>query len=256
MKSFPAPRVAVTRDEGASGPLTRALLRHGLDPVPCPVLAHLPAPDAAALRRILAHLEQFDWIVVSSVRTIDVLERLRRPLTLPQKVRWAAVGSSTKAALARRGVHADVVPAEAGSGSLIAALRGADDWIGRTVLVPRAAEGKPDVAAALHALGAVVTEVAAYRTVERPAEEIRSAWRAAAAQGVVLASPSAARALVNAVGASALGAVPALVAIGKTTADVLRNLGLTPQVSSRAEFTAVAQRCAALLSSADTPVHR
>lgn len=247
MSSEDIPRVAVTREEGRLGPLTRALLRHGLHPVACPVVAHLAAPDPAALGRAVEHLEHFDWIIVTSQRAIETLERRLRPRPLPQRPRWAAVGASTEAALARRGIRAAVVPATAGSRSLLAALRGADRWSERTVLVPRAAEGMPGVAAALGALGARVTEIAAYQTVARLPEEIRAAWQAAAAQAVVLASPSAARALVGAIGTPALGSLKAVVAIGETTAETLRHLGLTPSVSARPAFTAIAELCAALL---------
>lgn len=243
-------RVAVTREEGRLGPLSRALLRHGLQPVACPVVAHLAAPDPAELGRVVERLEQFDWIIMTSQRAIETLERLLRPRPLPQRPRWAAVGAATQAALARRGVRAAVVPATAGSRSLLAALRGADRWSERTVLVPRAAEGMPGVAAALGALGAEVTEIATYQTVARPPEEIRAAWQAAAAHGVVLASPSAARALVEAIGAPALGELKAVVAIGETTAETLRHLGLTPSVSTRPSFTACAELCAVLLASA------
>jgi uroporphyrinogen-III synthase len=108
----------------------------------------------------------------------------------------------------------------------------------------------PGVAAALGALGAAVTEIAAYQTVARLPEEIRAAWQAAAAHGVVLASPSAARALVDAIGTPALGGLKAVVAIGETTAETLRHLGLTPSVSTRPAFAASAELCAVLLGTA------
>src|SRR5260221_2062079 len=43
-------RVAVTRDEPADGPLSTALREHGLEPVACPAVRELPAPDPIALR--------------------------------------------------------------------------------------------------------------------------------------------------------------------------------------------------------------
>ncbi|HET7225894.1 MAG TPA: uroporphyrinogen-III synthase, partial [Candidatus Eisenbacteria bacterium] len=69
-------------------------------------------------------------------------------------------------------------------------------------------------------------------------------WRAAHADAVVVASPSAARALVHAVGAPALAA-PGVIAIGATTAAALAALGVAADVPERADFEGVARRLAA-----------
>jgi uroporphyrinogen-III synthase/uroporphyrinogen III methyltransferase/synthase len=247
MSTGSAPRVAVTRDEQPGGALSLALRRHGLEPVPCPVLSHLAPQDPGALHRALERLEEYDWIVVTSARTVEVLVRTRAPRPLPERPRWAAVGAATAAALARHGIRAEIVPHEGGAGPLVAALEGANAWPGRKVLVPRAAQGRPETAAALRGFGAQVTEVAAYRTEPRPPEEIRAAWTASDPQGVVFASPSAVHALVDAVGAPAVAGVTAVVAIGATTAEALRRLGVASGVAPRADFDAAAELASRLL---------
>jgi uroporphyrinogen-III synthase len=95
-------------------------------------------------------------------------------------------------------------------------------------------------------MGAKVTEVAAYRTEARSPEGIRAAWTAIDPQGVVFASPSAAYAFVEAVGAPALAGV-AVVAIGATTAEALRRLDVIPRVAHRPDFDAAAELAARLL---------
>src|SRR5256885_1258338 len=74
----------------------------------------------------------------------------------------------------------------------------------RRVLLPRAAGGGPEWGEALRHGGAVVDEIAAYGTLERPRAEILASWQAAAADAVVVASPSAANALLRAVGAASV----------------------------------------------------
>lgn len=256
MTPSPGPRVAVTRDESRNGPLSLALRRHRLEPVVCRVIAHLPTPDPDGMRLALERLDRFHWVVVSSVRAVETMARARAPWPLPREPRWAAVGTATQAALARHGVRASVVPREAGAEHLVSALREADTWPGRRVLVPRAERGHFEVAEALRGLGAAVTEVAAYRTVACPPEEIRAAWQAAAALGVVFASPSAATAFVHAVGSAALAGLPAVIAIGATTATALRGLDVIPCVAPRTEFDAVAHLCSRLLSTVLPEAHR
>ena len=75
----------------------------------------------------------------------------------------------------------------------------------------------------------------------RPPDEIAAAWRAGAPQAVVVASPSAARALVAAIGAQPLRKLEPLVAIGSTTAMALVAVGVRAITPPRAEFEAIAE---------------
>jgi uroporphyrinogen-III synthase len=120
-------------------------------------------------------------------------------------------------------------------------LQGADQWTGRRVLLPRAAEGREELAAALRSFGAEVDEVTVYRTVARPGPLVAAAWRAARADAAVVASPSAALALVGALGAAPLQRLGWVVAIGSTTAMTLGALGVPAVVPNRADFEAVAE---------------
>lgn len=256
MSSSPAPRVAVTRAEPPGGALSAALRSRGLAPVPCPVITHFPAPDLDQLHGALERLETFDWIVLASARGVDALARLRAPRPLPREPRWAAVGAATAAALARHGIRAAVVGDGSGAESLVEALRTSDRWPGRAVLLPRAARGRTALGEALRELGATVTEATMYATESRAPEEVRAAWSEAAPHGVVFASPSAAQALVEAVGAPALAGLSAVVAIGPTTAAALRQLGVIASVAPRADFDAVAELCATLLRPVTPPIDR
>ena len=204
MTSRGRPRVCVTRAEPRDGPLSLALRRHGLAAIPCPVISHCPPRDPVPLRLAAAGLSEFDWIVVTSARSIEALSRARSPDRLPAGPRWAAVGAGSRAALLRHGLDAELFPEVGGLEGLLRVVEEAGPWSGLRVLVPRAAGGLPGVAEGLRARGAVVTETIAYRTVSRRPREIRRTWRAARPRGAVLASPSAVEALVRAVGAPAL----------------------------------------------------
>src|SRR5262245_22665854 len=95
-------RVAVTRDEPADGPLSRALAAAGLVPRPCPVLIAAPAADPQALARAAATLEQYAWVIVASTRSVRALTAARTA-AWPPGVRTAAVGRQTARALTEAG---------------------------------------------------------------------------------------------------------------------------------------------------------
>ena len=98
-------RAAVTRDERPDGDLARALKEAGLEPVRCPAVVTLPAPDPDALTRAARALERFDWLIVSSARAVAILMEARAGVALPPSLRSAAVGARTAAALEAAGAR-------------------------------------------------------------------------------------------------------------------------------------------------------
>lgn len=233
-------RVAVTRDEGPEGALTKALAARGLEPVACPVTATGPSPEPGRLTDAASHLGRYDWLVVASGRGLGALMEARAGAPLPAGLRTAAVGARTKALLEAHGARGVLTAPDPGALALIEALRGADAWAGRAALIPRALDGSPELGEALRGMGAQVDEIPAYRTIERPASEVATAWAAARADAVVVASPSAARALIGGVGAETLARLAAVVAIGPTTRAALETLGVSARVAPHADFDSVA----------------
>jgi uroporphyrinogen-III synthase len=234
-------RIAVTRDEGPDGPLASALRRQGLTPVCCAVVRESDSPEPERLARAARNLEQYDWLVVASARAVAALVAARGAGPLPGGLRTAAVGAATADALVAHGAHAPLTAPHAGAAALVEALRDAEAWRGRRVLLPRAAGGGAELGEALRHWGAVVEEIAAYGTLERPRAEILASWTAAAADAVVVASPSAARALVHAVGAEGVRRLEPVIAIGPTTAMALVAQGVVAVVPPRADFESLAE---------------
>jgi uroporphyrinogen-III synthase len=243
-------RVAVTREEGPDGPLSRALRRCGLQPVPCPVTAEEPPLDPMPLTAAARDLDSYDWLVCASVRAVRAVA-LARPGPWPVTLRTAAVGRQTAAALVQAGAAtAPVTARHAGAEPLLERLRTEDTWPDRRVLVPAPPGGRRELIDGLRAAGARVDEVEAYRTVARPPAEIAAGWRATQPQAVMIASPSAAAALLGAVGADVLARLRAVVAIGISTAQALRAAGVHASVPERADFEAAADHMATRLASA------
>jgi uroporphyrinogen-III synthase len=241
-------RVAVTREEGSDGPLSSALWRRGLEPVPCPVISHAPPLERSALRRAARGLERYHWLVVASTRGLANLLAARRGRSLPPALRAAAVGRRTAEALAKAGAAMPIVTGSGGSVDLLEQLRGADDWAGRCVLIPRAAAGSIIIEEGLRDQGAYVDEVIAYRTIAHPPAVVACTWLLARPDAVVIASPSAARALVEAVGADSLARLRAVIALGATTGVTLERFGIPASIPSVPDLEAAAELCAARLA--------
>lgn len=224
--------VVVTRGKGGEDALAARLRELGAEVREIPAIAFAPPADPGPLDAALRDLARFDWAVFASAtaveRTVERLVALGLPPASLARLSLAAVGPATADALARAVREPDLVPAEAKGEAMAAAL--APRVRGRRVLLPRPAEGRPELLAGLRAAGADVAAVEAYRTVPAPPEAIRplAEWlEAGVVAAVAFASPSAVRAVVGGLGerADLLRRVP-LAAIGPTTAEALRAEGL------------------------------
>ncbi|HTM57839.1 MAG TPA: uroporphyrinogen-III synthase [Candidatus Udaeobacter sp.] len=240
-------RVAVTRDEPADGPLSTALREHGLEPVACPAVRELPAPDPIALRESALAADGYDWIIAASTRAVRALIDARGGRALAPRLKAGAVGGATAEALRQSGLTDVVVAAEPGAEGLLRELLRSRSFRGERVLLPRAAEGRDVLASGLREAGASVDEVVAYVTAAEIEDSIRETWERERPAAAVIASPSAARALADAVGIDTLCALAAIVAIGPTTGAALASLGIPSRRAADASFDAAAAEMAEAL---------
>jgi len=245
-------RVAVTRDEDERGALTSALVTEGLVPVRCVVMEESPPVNPAALAAVAADLQAFDWIICSSARAVAA-RAAPRPAAWPRGVRTAAVGARTAAALASVGADPEPVLGQSEGADALWAELATLEWAGRRVLVPTVPGGRRLLGESLRRAGAVVTEVEAYRMVPRPADRIRADWDAASPDAAVFGSPSAVNLLVAALGADALAALAAIVAIGPTTAAALAAAGVPAEMAAQADFREAARTLARRRDTASPP---
>jgi uroporphyrinogen-III synthase len=205
-------RVVVTRPQAQAEPLLNALRAEGFETVACPVIETEAIDDGPI------DVSGYDWVIVTSANGAAELGA-RYTGELP---RVAAVGETTAAALAERGIAADFIPSLASQEGLLAEL---PRPVGRALFV-----------GAERARRLLVNELpadfrAVYRTVELspppPDGDV-----------VLLASPSAASAWAK------LGSTLPAITIGPQTTAAARDAGL-PVVAE-----AVTQDVAGLVDSA------
>ena len=201
------------------------------------VVSVCPPSDPEALDACLERIDSFDWLVLTSRNTVDVIRRRIRVLRLEGKRpgRIAVVGRATGAALDPLGWMADLIPEREDAVALAQALKTAEvETDGVSVLLPQSEAADPYLATSLSDAGFTVTAVVAYTLAvnERVARDAATAL-ARGVDCVVFASPSAARA----VAAAAFGptgetmAAPALIStspgvtLGHRTEVECRRLG-------------------------------
>jgi uroporphyrinogen III methyltransferase/synthase len=230
-------RVLVPRQREQAQGFARSLVRMGAEPILCEV-TRIVEGDPQALDAVLGTLPgAFDWVAFTSAnaveRTMAALLRAGRDTRSLAGVRVAAVGAATADALARVGLRADLVPDKKdGAGVAAAILAVSERPTGLRVLLPRAAEGREELAEALRGAGAAVTVLLAYQmktTSSALLEGVLGRLRKGELDVLTFFAPSQVSALMSALGdgaAATLNRAGRIAAIGATTAEALRHSGV------------------------------
>lgn len=226
-------RALITRPRERAQELCFLLEDEGAEVIALPLLELQPPEDPRPLRAAAERVGRFQWIALCSPSAVAALvEAVREAGTFPElrRAHLAAVGPATARAVRAHGLDVDRQVEQGGGAALFEALR-PDLRPGDQVLLPAAAEGRPELEAALRDAGAEVTRVCAYRSVKQglPAEAMELLRRAPPTLAL-FGSPRTAEALLEALGeqeARALLAGAKLVAIGPTTRAAIESLGFT-----------------------------
>lgn len=224
-------RILVTRAQDQAGALVQALRAAGAVPIELPAIVIVPVDDETPIRQAIARLAEYDWVIFTSqngvARFFAVLQAMGGDARAFGRARLAAIGPATAAALAARGLRADLVPpayvAEAVAEALIA-----QGIAGRRLLLARAAEARPVLPERLRAAGATVEVLPLYRTVPPLdlAERARALLTAEKIDIVTFTSASTVRHLVAALGGTDLLRSLTVACIGPVTAQAAAELGL------------------------------
>ena len=229
-------RILVPRG-GKWGDAVAATLRSfGAIPVVAPLINFAGVEDPVALSDALRRLERgdFDWLVITSATTVDVL--MIQQAIVPASTRIAAVGETTAAALALAGYRVDFVPESDNSArGLVKEWPNAE--IGSRVLIPRSDIAEPTLVAGLATLGFDAEFVAAYRTIGvQVAEHVAADVASGRIRAVLVSSGSVARQV-----AAQLAPLPeqtVVAAIGPRTAFDARAAGLVVHVIAESRSAA------------------
>jgi uroporphyrinogen-III synthase len=215
--------VIVTRPQVQAAELVRLLKRRGATVILAPAIQIEPV-RTAALTRALRDLAdgRFDWVTITSPRTVDVFRQHLTPRDV--RARVAAIGDGTAEAFRRwTRRDPDLVPKTFTTSALARMFPRGD---GR-VLCPRADVAPEGLEDALASKGWRPVRVNAYRTrfASSLPKDARDPLRNGEVDAVTFTSASTVRGFVRAMGA--VKGAPKVVCIGPVTAQAAREHGLT-----------------------------
>lgn len=160
-------RVLVGRARHQASALSAGLREQGASILEIPFIEIQRPRTYKPIDEALARLHQYQWIIFTSVNGVDAFwERLdekginRKEL---RRVKVAAIGPATKAAIEGQGMNVEVVPQEYIAESVVESLR--DLVPGRRILLARARAARDVIPIELTKLGATVDVVEVYETV-------------------------------------------------------------------------------------------
>ena len=259
-------RVLVTRPTHQAADFMAALRAMGAEPISFPTIEIRPVEDSRPLAEAIQELGEwvsrrvreptrpqvdlflspplplprppYDWLVLTSANGVAAFWEQLRQGGLDGRclapLRIAAIGPATAEALWRRSIQPDLRPKVYTAEGILAAFDRLGSIAGQRFLLARADIARKTLTEGLRERGALVDEVAAYRTVPRaegplpPAADIVTFTSSSTVQGYVncLAGRAPAEALRHS----------QVVCIGPITAATARELGL-PISAVAAEYT-------------------
>jgi uroporphyrinogen III methyltransferase/synthase len=242
-------RVAITRTREQASQLSLALAEAGAEAIEIPTIAVVdPADGGVALRKAVAHLSSYTWVVFTSTNAVGRLFAEIADARAFGSARVAAIGDGAARALESRGIVADLMPGQFVSEALAEAFpRPVAGEPVQRVLLPRAAVARDVLPLALAGKGYEVDIVETYRTVRpEPAAGVLEAVRSADA--VTFTSSSTVTGWLELFGREQIP--PVVGCIGPITAATAREAGIA--VDFEATEHSIAGLVAALVAHAGT----
>ena len=169
-------RIVVTRTRKQAGALTEQLRGLGADVIELPTIRIEPPTDLRAFAELVQDAHAYDWIVFTSPNGVNAFFGLFYKLYDDAReiggAKIAAIGPATAQRLKDFHLHVDLQPAEFVGEALAREFRKEGGLENLRVLIARAEKARDLLPRELSALGAIVDEGFAYRTVPETRDDI------------------------------------------------------------------------------------
>ena len=225
-------RILVTRPRAQAADLGDKLLALGAQPILFPTIEIAPLDDYSSLDRAIASLKEYHWIIFTSANGVAAFwNRLND--RLPPQIKVAAIGPATARALQENGARAELIPDEYVAEAILEKIGDVkDQWI----LLPRADIAREALATELSNRGAIVHEIAVYRTLPTAPDSNGLAELQRGVDVITFTSSSTVRNFVALVGQDIILPNALIACIGPITAQSAREVGLRVNVMAK-EYT-------------------
>jgi uroporphyrinogen III methyltransferase/synthase len=162
-------QIVVTRTRDQASELSRRFFDLGADVLEIPSIKLQPPDNVGALVEAITGIGEYDWLVFTSPNGVtaffDYFFKAYPDLRDLGAVRVAAVGPATAARLKELHLNVDVMPEEFVGRKVAAAIAKFESIENLRLLVVRAQVAGDDLLQQLEELGAIVDDIACYRTV-------------------------------------------------------------------------------------------
>lgn len=232
-------RIVITRPRLQAEEFGKVLIAEGAHPIFFPVIEIVPLSDFTILDSALLKLDQYDWLILTSIHGVDVCFKRLGILgihRIPQHLRVAAIGSRTALSLSEQGVIPDFVPNEYIAEAIPPGL--GKNISGKRFLLPQSDQAREFLANAIRSAGGLVDEVTAYHTRTTSLDPNALDALQLGVDLVTFASPSSVKGFIDVlneqgVDISGLPGNPLIACIGPVTASAARSAGLTVHVEAK-----------------------
>jgi uroporphyrinogen III methyltransferase / synthase len=162
-------RIVNTRPRAQAEDFSRQLAARGAKVLEIPAIKIVPPDDKEPLADALLAFGEYDWIIFTSANGVtaffDYFLKGFGDIRALGHVHIAAVGPATAASIQALHLRVDVIPKESLGVKIAEAIHHNESLENLKVLVVRAQVANPELPQALLELGAIVDDVAVYKTV-------------------------------------------------------------------------------------------
>lgn len=160
-------RIVVTRARTQASDLVQRLSDLGAECLEFPTIRVEPPPDWSHLDRALARINEYRWLIFTSVNGVAFffkrLFELGKDVRMLGHLQTAVIGPATADKLMDFGFKSDIIPESYRAEAVVAAFE-KEDVLGQKIMLPRAAEARPILPKELRAMGAAVDDITVYCT--------------------------------------------------------------------------------------------
>lgn len=237
-------RVLITRPRAQADEFAAALIAEGAQPIFFPVIEIIPPDDFSELDRALQNLDQYDWLILTSIHGVDAFFKRLKFLgikEIPPQIRIAAVGSKTAQSLITLGTFPDHIPDEYIAEGILSGI--SKDISGKRFLLLQSNLARKVLSDQIRSAGGFADEVVAYHNIAGQPQASKLDDLRFGIDIITFTSPSTVKNFVdivreNGLDSSNLPGNPLFACIGPITKKAAEEAGLTNLVMANEYTTA------------------
>ncbi|CAN5474692.1 uroporphyrinogen-III C-methyltransferase [soil metagenome] len=230
-------RIVVTRTRSQAGALTAELTSLGADVLELPTIRIEPPSDLRAFAELVQDAHVYDWIIFTSPNGVnsffDLFYKLYDDAREVGGAKIAAIGPATAQRIRDFRLHVDLEPEEFVAEGLVRAFKKQGGVENLRILIARAEKARDVLPKELSAMGGIVDEGFAYRTVAETRDD-NGARRRLAEEGADLITFTSSSTVENFMKLELPWPAGMKVAsIGPITSNTARDLGIEVDIEAR-----------------------